>query len=151
MCCQLRFAGLLDEKVFLLRLSSLCSKILFHPAGSLSFSYCLLSFLALSCQYTNSLADCRCRTAWAWIPCHPEASGLQIKREVEWRKVLLRCKLVVDRHYHICGLLSNRSRNFVVVPVGICGLPKSYFRDCFWRKLFAVNELPVKERYVFVK
>ena len=35
-------------KSFSARLSSLGRKILFHPAGSLSFSYCLLSLLAWS-------------------------------------------------------------------------------------------------------
>ena len=36
MCCQLCFAGLLDKKVFPLRLSSLGGKSLFCPAGSLA-------------------------------------------------------------------------------------------------------------------
>ena len=57
-------------------------KLLFHPAGSLSFSYCLLSALALSCQYTVSLADCRCRTAWARVPCHRQRNNPANRKRV---------------------------------------------------------------------
>ena len=33
------------------------------------------------CQYTVSLADCRCRTAWARVPCHPEPPGYKLSKE----------------------------------------------------------------------
>ena len=51
MCCQLRFAGLLDEKLFLLRLSSLGRKILFHPQARLAqiTAYSLLLAVYLAC------------------------------------------------------------------------------------------------------
>ena len=84
-------------------------KILFHPAGSLSFSYCLLSLLAESAS-----------TRFLWLKTAAGQPGLgshairstgsQIKRGVVREVNLLRRKgLVFDRRDHIGGSISNRS------------------------------------------
>ena len=81
----------------------------FHPAGSLSFSYCLLSLLAWSAS-----------TRFLWLKTAAGQPGLgshairstgsQIKRGVVRGVNLLRRKgLVFDRRDHIGGSISNRS------------------------------------------
>ena len=55
MCCQLRFAGLLDEKLFLLRLSSLGRKILFHPQARLAQITAYFPLLAVYSASTRFL------------------------------------------------------------------------------------------------
>ena len=52
--------------------------------------------------------------------------------------------ILFEIYYHVGGLSSNRSGDFVIIPVGICRLPESNFRDSFWREFFAVYEPPVK-------
>ena len=62
------------------------------------------------------------------------------------------CSDLFDIYYHVGGLSSNRSGDLVVIPVRVVGFPKSDFRDCFWRELFAVYELPVMiDMYIYKK
>ena len=83
-------------------------KILFHPAGSLSFSYCLLSLLAWSAS-----------TRFLWLKAAAGQPGLgshairspgsQIKRAGRGVNLLRRKVSVEDRRDHIGGFISNRS------------------------------------------
>ena len=85
---------------------------------------------------------------------------MQIKREMENRKFIAimvsESRQFVatsfESYYHVGGLSSNRSRDLVIVPVGVVGFPEPNFRDCFWRELFAVYKLPVmNDMYIYVK
>ena len=70
----------------------------FHPAGSLSFQ--LLPTLSSGeiCQYTLSLVENCCRTAWARVPCHRQRNnpekpekGAQVLRPVpDKRKITVK-------------------------------------------------------------
>ena len=83
----------------------------------------------------------------------------KFKREVRNRSLLLRRSSeddiragLIKIYYHVRGLSSNRSGDLVIVPVRVVGFPKSDFRDCFWRELFAVYELPVMiDMYIYKK
>ena len=62
------------------------------------------------------------------------------------------CSDLFEINYHVGGLSSNRSGDLVVIPVRVVGFPKSDFRDCFWRELFAVYELPIMiDMYIYKK
>ena len=60
---------------------------------------------------------------------------MQIKREMENRKFIAIIlsesgqfvTTLLESYYHVRGLSPNRSRNLVVVSVGVCGLPESDF------------------------
>ena len=76
-------------KSFSARLSSLGRKILFHPAGSLSFQLLPTLSSGAICQDTVSLVENCCRTAWARVPCHRQRNnpaklekGTQVLRPV---------------------------------------------------------------------
>ena len=84
----------------------------------------------------------------------------KIKREVKSRRFIAvrglakadNCSDLFEIYYHVGGLSSNRSGDLVVIPVRVVGFPKSDFRDCFWRELFAVYELPVMiDMYIYKK
>ena len=84
----------------------------------------------------------------------------KFKRELKSRRFIAvrglakadNCSDLFDIYYHVGGLSSNRSGDLVVIPVGVVGFPKSNFRDCFWRELFAVYELPVMiDMYIYKK
>ena len=84
----------------------------------------------------------------------------KIKREVKSRRFIAvrglakadNCSDLFKIYYHVGGLSSNRSGDLVVIPVRVVGFPKSDFRDCFWRELFAVYELPIMiDMYIYKK
>ena len=84
----------------------------------------------------------------------------KFKRELKSRRFIAvrglakadNCSDLFDIYYHVGGLSSNRSGDLVVIPVRVVGFPKSDFRDCFWRELFAVYELPVMiDMYIYKK
>ena len=84
----------------------------------------------------------------------------KFKRELKSRRFIAvrglakadNCSDLFDIYYHVGGLLSNRSGDLVVISVRVVGFPKSDFRDCFWRELFAVYELPVMiDMYIYIK
>ena len=84
----------------------------------------------------------------------------KFKRELKSRKFIAvrglakadNCSDLFEIYYHVGGLSSNRSGDLVVIPVRVVGFPKSDFRDCFWRELFAVYELPVMiDMYIYKK
>ena len=84
----------------------------------------------------------------------------KFKRELKSRRFIAvrglakadNCSDLFEIYYHVGGLSSNRSGDLVVIPVRVVGFPKSDFRDCFWRELFAVYELPVMiDMYIYKK
>ena len=84
----------------------------------------------------------------------------KFKRELKSRRFIAvrglaradNCSDLFEINYHVGGLSSNRSGDLVVIPVRVVGFPKSDFRDCFWRELFAVYELPVMiDMYIYKK
>ena len=84
----------------------------------------------------------------------------KFKRELKSRRFIAvrglaradNCSDLFEINYHVGRLSSNRSGDLVVIPVGVVGFPKSNFRDCFWRELFAVYELPVMiDMYIYKK
>ena len=84
----------------------------------------------------------------------------KFKRDLKSRKFIAvrglakadNCSDLFDIYYHVGGLSSNRSGDLVVIPVRVVGFPKSDFRDCFWRELFAVYELPIMiDMYIYKK
>jgi len=84
----------------------------------------------------------------------------KFKRELKSRRFIAvrglaradNCSDLFEINYHVGGLSSNRSGDLVVIPVRVVGFPKSDFRDCFWRELFTVYELPIMiDMYIYKK